>query len=90
MKRLQALPLKQRAENRKVVDILTLVLDHDEQAVLAAVELALEGDAPSKTTSRLYCTDWSMADLLQLLPTKRRTGHSQLSAPAITRRRSLG
>lgn len=32
-----------------MVDILALVLQHDEQAVLAAVELALEAGAPTKT-----------------------------------------
>ena len=32
-----------------MVDILALVLQHDEQAVLAAVELALEGGVPTKT-----------------------------------------
>jgi hypothetical protein len=31
-----------------MVDVLALVLLHDEQAVLAAVELALETGAPSK------------------------------------------
>ena len=32
-----------------MVDILALVLQHDEQAVLSAVELALEAGVPSKT-----------------------------------------
>ena len=32
-----------------MVEILALVLQHDEQAVLAAVELALAAGAPSKT-----------------------------------------
>jgi hypothetical protein len=32
-----------------MVEILALVLHHDEQAVLVAVELALEQGAPSKT-----------------------------------------
>ncbi len=32
-----------------MVEILALVLQHDEQAVLAAVELALEAGAPTKT-----------------------------------------
>ena len=48
-KRLQALLLKQRGGDREMVEILALVLHHDEQAVLAAVELALEAGAPSKT-----------------------------------------
>lgn len=48
-KRLQALLLKQRGGDREMVEILALVLHHDEQAVLTAVELALEAGAPSKT-----------------------------------------
>ena len=32
-----------------MVEILALVLQHDEQTVLAAVELALEAGAPTKT-----------------------------------------
>jgi len=32
-----------------MVEILALVLQHDEQALLAAVELALEASAPTKT-----------------------------------------
>ena len=32
-----------------MVDILALVLQHDEQAVLCAVELALEAGVPTKT-----------------------------------------
>jgi hypothetical protein len=35
--------------DREMVEILALVLQHDEQAVLAAVELALEAGAPTKT-----------------------------------------
>ena len=48
-KRLQALLLKQPGGDREMVEILALVLQHDEQAVLAAVELALEDGAPRKT-----------------------------------------
>ena len=35
--------------DREMVEILAPVLQHDEQAVLAAVELALEAGAPTKT-----------------------------------------
>ncbi len=35
--------------DREMVEILALVLHHDEQAVLVAVELALEDGVPSKT-----------------------------------------
>ena len=47
-KRLQALLLKRSGGDREMVEILALVLHHNEQAVLAAVELALESGAASK------------------------------------------
>jgi transposase len=47
-KRLQAILLKRPGGDREMVEILALVLHHDEQAVLTAVELALESGAPSK------------------------------------------
>lgn len=47
-KRLQAILLKRSGGDREMVEILALVLHHDQQAVLAAVELALESGAPSK------------------------------------------
>lgn len=49
-KRLQAALLKRPGGDREMVEILALVLLHDEQAVLTAVELALEAGAPSKQT----------------------------------------
>ncbi|MNL34576.1 hypothetical protein D3C87_1565570 [compost metagenome] len=48
-KRLQATLLKQPGGDREMVEVLALVLHHDEQAVLAAVELAMESGAASKT-----------------------------------------
>ena len=47
-KRLQAILLRRPGGDREMVEILALVLHHDEQAVLTAVELALESGAPSK------------------------------------------
>lgn len=47
-KQLQAVLLKHAGGDREMVEILALVLHHDEQAVLTAVELALESGAPSK------------------------------------------
>lgn len=47
-KRLQAVLLKRPGGDREMVEILALVLRHDEQAVLTAVEIALESGAPSK------------------------------------------
>ena len=46
---LQQHMLKTPGGDREMVEILALVLHHDEQAVLTAVELALEAGAPSKT-----------------------------------------
>lgn len=47
-KRLQAALHKQTGGDREMVDVLALVLHHDEQAVLTAVELALEAGVPTK------------------------------------------
>jgi hypothetical protein len=47
--RLQAVLLKRPGGDREMVDVLALVLHHDEQAVLTAVELALDAGVPSKT-----------------------------------------
>jgi transposase len=41
--------LKHPGGDREMVEILALVLQHDEQAVLCAVELALEAGVPTKT-----------------------------------------
>mgnify|MGYP001822946261 CR=1 FL=1 len=47
-RRLQSILLKRPGGDREMVEILALVLHHDEQAVLCAVELALESEAVSK------------------------------------------
>src|SRR3984885_14366364 len=46
---LQQRMLKTSGGDREMVGILALVLQHDEQAVLTAVELALEAGVPTKT-----------------------------------------
>lgn len=46
---LQTLMLKRPGGDREMADVLSLVLHHDEQAVLQAVELALEAGVPTKT-----------------------------------------
>ena len=46
---LQGQLLRRPGGDREMVEILALVLQHDEQAVLCAVELALEDGAASKT-----------------------------------------
>ena len=48
-KRLQTLLLKHPGGDREMVEVLALVLQHEEQAVLTAVELALEAGVPRKT-----------------------------------------
>jgi transposase len=48
-RRLQGHLLKRPGGDREMVEILALVLQHDEEAVLCAVELALEADLPTKT-----------------------------------------
>src|ERR1700748_2617373 len=47
-RRLQQHLLRRPGGDREMVEVLALVLHHDEQAVLAAVELALEAGVPSK------------------------------------------
>ncbi len=47
-KKLQSILLKREGGDREMVEVLALVLHHDEQAVLTAVELALESGAASK------------------------------------------
>jgi hypothetical protein len=48
-RRLQDLMLRRPGGDREMVDVLALVLHHDEQAVLTAVEMALEMGVPTKT-----------------------------------------
>lgn len=48
-RRLQSCLLKRAGGDREMAEILALVLQHDEQAVLCAVELALEAAVPTKT-----------------------------------------
>jgi transposase len=48
-RRLQHDLLKRPGGDREMAEILALVLQHDEQAVLCAVEMALSGGVPTKT-----------------------------------------
>ncbi len=48
-RRFQAQLLRRPGGDREMVDVLALVLQHDEQAVLCAVELALDGGVATKT-----------------------------------------
>ncbi len=49
LRTLQQRMLEKAGGDREMVEILALVLQHDEQAVLTAVQLALEAGAPTKT-----------------------------------------
>ena len=48
-RRLRGYLIKRAGGDREMVEILALVLQHDEQAVLCAVELALDEGVPTKT-----------------------------------------
>ena len=48
LRKLQSLLMSREGGDRQMVEILSLVLQYDEQAVLTAVELALEEGVPSK------------------------------------------
>lgn len=48
-RQLQGRMLRKPGGDREMVEILSLVLQHDEQAVLCAVEMALEAGVPTKT-----------------------------------------
>jgi hypothetical protein len=48
-RKLQDHMLRRPGGDREMVDVLSLVLHHDEQAVLCAVEMALEAGVPTKT-----------------------------------------
>jgi hypothetical protein len=48
-RQLQSHLLRHPGGDREMVEILSLVLHHDEQAVLCAVELALDANVPTKT-----------------------------------------
>ena len=48
-RKLQDQMLRNLGGDREMVDILSLVLHHDEQSVLCAVEMALEAGVPTKT-----------------------------------------
>jgi hypothetical protein len=55
-----------------MVDILSLVLHHDEEAVLYAVEMALEAGVPTKT---------HILNLLHRLVDGKATGHPEVDPP---------
>jgi hypothetical protein len=59
-------PAQAPGGDREMVEILPLVLHHDEQAVLCAVELALEAGVPTKT---------HVLNILHRLTTARRRRH---------------
>ena len=64
--------LRKEGGDREMVDILSLVLHHDEDAVLCTVELALEADVPTRT---------HILNLLHRLIDRRRTDHPGINPP---------
>ena len=69
---LQKHMLRREGGDREMVDILSLVLHHDEDAVLCAVELALEAGLPTKT---------HILNLLLRLIDGKHTGHPKVDPP---------
>lgn len=72
-RRLQDHMLRKDGGDRESVDILSLVLHHDESAVLRAVELALEAGVPTKT---------HILNLLHRLVDPKQTDHPEIDPPA--------
>ena len=70
--RLQIHMLRKEGGDREMVDILSLVLHHDESAVLRAVELALEAGVPTKT---------HILNLLHRLIDPKQTDHPEIDPP---------
>ncbi len=64
--------LRKEGGDREMVDILSLVLLHDEDAVLCAVELALDAGVPTKT---------HVLNLLHRLIDKKQTDHPEVDPP---------
>jgi len=71
-RRLQDHMLRKEGGDREMVDILSLVLHHDESAVLRAVELALEAGVPTKT---------HILNLLHRLIDPKQTDHPKIDPP---------
>jgi len=71
-RRLQDHMLRKEGGDREMVDILSLVLHHDEGAVLRAVELALEAGVPTKT---------HILNLLHRLIDPKQTDHPKIDPP---------
>jgi hypothetical protein len=71
-RRLQNHMLRKDGGDREMVDILSLVLHHDEGAVLRAVELALEAGVPTKT---------HILNLLHRLIDPKQADHPEIDPP---------
>jgi len=71
-RRLQDHMLRKEGGDREMVDILSLVLQHDEDAVLCAVDLALEAGVPTKT---------HILNLLHRLVDRKQTDHPEIDPP---------
>lgn len=71
-RRLQNHMLRKDGGDREMVDILSLVLQHNEENVLRTVELALEAGVPTKT---------HILNLLHRLIDRKPTEHPEVDPP---------
>jgi hypothetical protein len=71
-RRLQDHMLRKEGGDREMVDILSLGLHHDEDAILCAVELALDAGVPTKT---------HVLNLLHRLIDRKQTDHPEVDPP---------
>lgn len=94
-RQLQDIMLRHPGGDREMVDILALVLHHDEQAVLAAVEMALTEGVATKTHVLTHFAQRDVVSFLELAlslqffhPAKCRGTLKPATAPKLHRERS--
>ncbi len=66
--------LRKEGGDREMVDVLSLVLQHNEEDILCAVELALEAGVPTKT---------HILNLLHRLIDRKPTDHPEVDPPEV-------
>lgn len=73
-RQLQYHMLRKEGGDREMVDVLSLVLQHNEEDILCAVELALEAGVPTKT---------HILNLLHRLIDRKPTDHPEVDPPDV-------
>jgi hypothetical protein len=73
-RQLQDHMLRKEGGDREMVDVLSLVLQHNEEDILCAVELALEAGVPTKT---------HILNLLHRLIDRKPTDHPEVDPPDV-------